>query len=63
MSSWLAPAPSTRTMIFFRNRAGTCRTAAASTSLWSANVFEPALPGRSSIARHSRVFATQAPKG
>ena len=33
MSSWLAPAPSTRTRIFLRNRAGTCRIAAASTSL------------------------------
>ena len=31
--SWLAPAPSTRTMIFQRNRDGTCRSAAASTSL------------------------------
>jgi hypothetical protein len=30
MSSWLAPAPSTRMRIFFRNRAGTCRSAAAS---------------------------------
>ena len=33
MSSWLAPAPSTRTRILARNRAGTCRMAAASTSL------------------------------
>ena len=57
MSSWLAPAPSTRTRIFRRNRAGTCRIAAASTSLWSVNVFDPALPGRSSMARHSRVLA------
>jgi hypothetical protein len=32
ISSWLAPAPSTRTMILRRNRAGTCRRAAASTS-------------------------------
>ena len=63
MSSWLAPAPSTRTRIFARNRAGTCRMAAASTSLWSVNVFEPALPGRSSMARHSRVFAAHAPNG
>ena len=46
-----------------RNRAGTCRMAAASTSLWSVNVFEPALPGRSSMARHSRVFAAHAPNG
>ena len=33
MSSWLAPAPSMRTMVFPRNRTGTCRIAAASTSL------------------------------
>ena len=46
-----------------RNRAGTWRIAAASTSLWSVNVFDPALPGRSSMARHSRVFAHQAPSG
>ena len=63
MSSWLAPAPSTRTRILARNRGGTWRIAAASTSLWSANVFEPALPGRSSMARHSRVFAAHAPNG
>ena len=62
-SSWLAPAPSTRTRIFRRNRAGTWQIAAASTSRWSVNVFDPALPGRSSIARHSRVFAAQAPSG
>ena len=37
--------------------------AAASTSRWSVNVFEPALPGRSSIARHSRVFRHHAPSG
>ena len=56
MRSWLAPAPSTRTRILRRNRAGTCRRAAASTSLWSVKVFDPALPGRSSMARHSRVL-------
>ena len=33
MRSWLAPAPSTRTRIFRRNRDGTCFSAAASTSL------------------------------
>ena len=44
-------------------RAGTCAIAAASTSIWSATMFDPALPGRSSIARHSRVFASQAPSG
>jgi hypothetical protein len=63
MRSWLAPAPSTRTMILRRNRAGTCFRAAASTSLWSVNVFEPALPGLSSMCRHSRVFAHQAARG
>ena len=63
MRSWLAPAPSTRTRILRRNRAGTCRIAAASTSLWSVNVFDPAFPGRSSMARHSRVFRHQAPSG
>jgi stress-induced morphogen len=46
-----------------RNRAGTCAIAAASTSMWSVTVFDPALPGRSSIARHSAVFASQAPSG
>ena len=49
MSSWPAPAPSKRMRIFFRNRAGTCRIAAASTSLWSVNVLHPAFPGRSSM--------------
>jgi hypothetical protein len=41
----------------------TCRSAAAGTSLLSANVFDPAFPGRSSMARHSRVLASQAPSG
>ena len=54
---------STRTMIFFRNGAGTCRRAAASTSSWSVKVFEPALPGLRSMCRHSRVLASQAPRG
>ena len=63
MRSWLAPAPSTRTRIWRRNRAGACRRAAASTSWWSVKVFDPALPGRRSMCRHSRVFAHQAPRG
>ena len=63
MRSWLAPAPSTRTMILRRNREGTCFRAAASTSSWSVKVFEPALPGLSFMARHSRVLRHQAPKG
>ena len=61
--SWLAPAPSTRTMALRRNRDGTCFRASASTSLWSVNVFDPALPGLSFMARHSRVFRHQAPNG
>src|SRR5690349_24685273 len=63
MRSWLAPAPSTRTRTLRRNRAGTCFRAAASTSLWSVNVFDPALPGLSSMCRHSRVLAHQAASG
>ena len=63
MRSWLAPAPSTRTRIFRRNRAGTCRIAAASTSWWSVKVFDPALPGRSIMSRHSRVFRHQPASG
>jgi hypothetical protein len=54
MSSWLAPAPPAQTRIFRRDWAGTYRIAAASTSRWSVNVFDPALPGRGSIAGHSR---------
>ena len=61
MRSWLAPAPST--MSCRRNRAGTCFSAAARTSLWSVKVLDPALPGRSSMFRHSRVLAHQAASG
>ena len=63
ISSWLAPAPSTRTSSRARMRAGICRIAAVSTAAWSAKVFEPALPGRSSIASDSAVLASQAPSG
>ena len=42
--SWLAPTPSTRTMIFRRNLAGTCRTAAASTSRWSGVSYSLVVP-------------------
>jgi hypothetical protein len=63
MRSWLAPAPSTRRRILRRNREGTWRIAAVRTSLWSVNVFDPALPGRSSMARHSRVLRHQAASG
>ena len=44
-------------------RAGIWRIAAVSTARWSAKVFEPALPGRSSIASDSAVLASQAPSG
>ena len=60
MRSWLAPAPSTRTSIFRRRVPGTWRIAAVRTSWWSVNVFDPALPGRSFMARHSRVLRHQA---
>ena len=63
ISSWLAPAPSTRTSSFDRIRAGIWRIAAVSTVRWSAKVFEPALPGRSSIASDSAVLASQAASG
>jgi hypothetical protein len=53
----------TRTMTLRRNREGTCFKAAASTFSWSVKVFEPALPGLSFMARHSRVLQHQAPKG
>jgi hypothetical protein len=61
--SWLAPAPSSRIRILRRNAAGTCLRAAVRTSLWPVKVFDPALPGRRSMARHSLVFASQAPSG
>ena len=63
IGSWLAPAPSTRTSSRDRMRAGICRSAAVSTAAWSAKVFDPALPGRSSIASDSAVLASQAPRG
>ena len=63
MSSWPAPAPSTRTSSLDRIRAGICRSAAVSTARWSAKVFELALPGRSSIASDSAVLAHHAPSG
>jgi hypothetical protein len=63
MRSWLAPAPSTRIRSLLRSLAGTWRSAAESTSLWSAKVCEPAFPGRRSMARHSRVLMHQAVSG
>jgi hypothetical protein len=63
ISSWLAPAPSTRTSSRDRIRAGICPIAAVSTVRWPAKVFDPALPGRSSIASDSAVLASHAPSG
>ena len=42
---------------------GDLRIAAASTAMWSAASLDPALPGRSSIASDSAVFASHAPSG
>jgi len=63
ISSWLAPAPSTRTSSRDRKREGICRIAAVRTARWSVKVFDPALPGRSSIASDSAILASQAPSG
>jgi hypothetical protein len=63
ISSWLAPAPSTRTSGRDRKREGICRIAAVRTARWSVKVFDPALPGRSSIASDSAVLASHAPSG
>jgi hypothetical protein len=63
MKSWVAPAPSARTRILRRYIAGICAIASARTRMWSDTVFDPALPGRSSIARDSVVFAHHAPSG
>lgn len=60
---WVAPAPSTRTRIFAVEAPGTWASASRSTRMWSATVFEPALPARSHIARHSPVFAYHAARG
>lgn len=50
---WEAPAPSARISIFRRCFVGTCAIAAVRTAMWSAVVFEPALPGRSITASDS----------
>jgi hypothetical protein len=63
MRSWVAPAPSTRTISRDRMRAGTWALASPRTSTWPATVFDPALPGRSSRARDSDVFASHPPNG
>ena len=49
--------------VLLRKAADQAGLAAASTSRWSVNVLEPAFPGRSSIARHSRVLEQHAPNG
>ena len=46
-----------------RQREGIWRIAAVSTAAWSAKVFDPALPCRSSIASDSAVFASHAASG
>ena len=42
---------------------GICARARSITVLWSAAVFEPAFPGRNSIANASRVSSAYAPSG
>ncbi len=63
MSSWVAPAPSTRMRNFAWEEPGICASAAVRTARWSATVLLPALPSRSSIASDSCVFAHQAASG
>lgn len=61
--TWVAPAPSPLTRIFAVEAPVTREGASARTRRWSLVVLEPALPGRSSMARHSEVFAHQAASG
>jgi hypothetical protein len=61
--SWVAPAPSIRISSFARAPGGICPIASLSTRIWPVTVFDPALPGRSSIARDSRVLAHHAASG
>ena len=63
MTSWPAPAPSMLTSTSARYLAGTCANAAPSTAMWSAAVFDPALPGRFMIARLSSTLEHHAPRG
>src|SRR5665648_1101284 len=58
MTLWVDPAPSMRTSTDFACRApGSWARAAVITAMWSAAVFDPALPGRSAIANGSPVPA------
>lgn len=58
-----APAPSERISNLLRWVAGTWAIASLSTSMWSAVVFDPALPARSLAARNSTVLSHQTPIG
>ena len=62
MSSWLAPAPSTRTSSFDRIREGPPERRGQHREVVGEG-FDPAFPGRSSMARHSRVLEHHAASG
>src|SRR5450759_3833637 len=56
MTLWVDPAPSMRTSTDLPRRApGSWARALVSTLMWSAAVFDPALPGRSAITNGSPV--------
>jgi hypothetical protein len=60
MTSWVAPAESVRISTFRPIRPpfpvnGNCRSASWIIVMWSAAVFDPALPGRNIIAKGSPV--------
>ncbi|SRR6266566_2170353 len=57
MSAWDDPAPSTVTSRLFRYGCGICRMASVRTAMWSAAVFDPALPRRSAMVRFSPVLS------
>src|SRR6266576_2654819 len=61
--AWLAPAPSQVIISRRRYFGGKAAIASSSTVMWSAAVFEPALPGRSIPANGSLVLSHQQPKG
>src|SRR5438046_8708176 len=58
--AWLAPAPSQVTISRRRYFGGRAAIASSSTVMWSAAVFEPALPGRSIPASGSHGVVTPA---
>jgi hypothetical protein len=62
-NSIVAPAPSMVTRIRRRYLPGIAAIAADSTSMWSAVVLAPALPGRSLMARLSPVLSHHAVSG